>query len=88
MQMSTAEAPIEGPKVDMLLGMSLWHGLNLADKILGMDMPHAMLASEVRNSYGDTLWTMARTLQERDPNPKAGGYVHQALNAWRECQED
>lgn len=85
--MSATEPAKGGPQTEMLLGMSLWHGLNLADKILGMDMPNAMLASEVRNNYGSTLWAMARALEERDPNPTPGGYADQALRAWRECQE-
>lgn len=72
----------------MLLSMSIWHGLKLAQKILAMDMPNPMLAEEVRSNYERGLTTLVRSLEEKNPNAPAAGYVGQALMAWRECLQD
>lgn len=84
-QIQSTEPPKEGPQTEVLLTLPIWHGLKLAHKILAIDMPNPMLAEEVRSNYEDGLTTLVRKLEARDPNPTPGGYVDQALTAWRDC---
>lgn len=70
----------------MLLNISIYHGLTLAQKILAMDMPNAMLAEEIRGNYERGLTTLVEKLEWQSSNEAAGGYADQALTAWRETR--
>lgn len=67
----------------MLHGIPIWHGLSLAEKILGKEMPQAQLARKVRQDYEAGLTILAQAIEAQ--GPAAGGYGAQALEAWREC---
>lgn len=70
----------------MLFAISVWHGLRLAQKILGKDMPDQNVASKAIEEYESTLSRLAADLEAR--SPEAGTYHDQALTAWRACIKD
>ena len=67
----------------MLQAIPVWHGLSLAEKILGKDMPQRQAASKAIAEYEVALRGLAAELAAR--NPAEGTYDHQALEAWRQC---
>ncbi|KAK4621695.1 hypothetical protein CLAFUW4_07598 [Fulvia fulva] len=70
----------------MLQAIPIWHGLSLAEKILGKDMPQRQAASKAVAEYEVALRGLAAELEAR--NPAEGTYEHQALEAWRRCIRD
>jgi len=70
----------------MLHGIPIWHGLLLAEKILGKDMPQQQLARKVRQDYEAGLTILAQAIEAQ--GPKEGSYGGQALRAWRGCIRD
>ena len=80
-------APAANGRVkEMLNGVPIWHGLRLAQKILGRDMPQAGEAAKIVADYEAGLRNLAQALEAKDP--KEGGYGDQALRVWRECIRD
>ena len=82
---SHAPAPI-GPQYEMLHGIPIWHGLMLAGKILGDDMPQRQTAEKVIRDYEAGLTILAQAIEAEEPRPAS--YGAQALDAWRDCIRD
>ena len=70
----------------MLHGVPIWHGLRLAQKILGNDMPQRQVADKVVKDYEAGLTILAQAIEARSPKPH--GYDAQALDAWERCIRD
>ncbi|EME43688.1 hypothetical protein DOTSEDRAFT_72893 [Dothistroma septosporum NZE10] len=70
----------------MLQAIPVWHGLSLAEKMLGKEMPERQAASKAIAEYEVALRGLAAELEAR--NPAEGTYDYQALNAWRQCIRD
>ncbi|EMC93970.1 hypothetical protein BAUCODRAFT_112632 [Baudoinia panamericana UAMH 10762] len=79
---SRAPAPT-GPQMEMLHGVPIWHGLMLAENILGRDLPQPQLAKKIRQDYEAGLEILAQAIEAQTPAP--GSYGEQALVAWKEC---
>ncbi|KAI7523150.1 hypothetical protein KC343_g21587 [Hortaea werneckii] len=90
-----------GPQREMLMGVPLWHGLALAEKILGqqagkkegsgavsssLSTEQLELMTRVREDYESGLRLLAEALQAE--GPKEGSYGAQALRWWRDCVRD
>ena len=71
----------------MRLGVPIWHGLSLAQKILGSEMPKAELVDRVVKDWEAGLSQLAEGL-EKQKVTKPGSYKEQALRIWRECIRD
>lgn len=67
----------------MLFAVSIWHGLSVAQKILGKDMPEPNVASKAVQEYESTLSALAEQLKSQQP--EEGTYPEQALTAWQRC---
>ena len=61
----------------------MWHGLYLAEKILGKNMPNPTVAREALASYETAIHYAVADLEAQ--NPAEGSYAGQALAAWRSC---
>ncbi|KAK4542289.1 hypothetical protein LTR36_006942 [Oleoguttula mirabilis] len=82
-----SHAPVPtGPQYEMLHGIPIWHGLHLAEKILGKGLPQPQVAKKVRQDYEAGLTILAQAIEAQQP--KAGSYGDQAVRAWRECIRD
>jgi hypothetical protein len=75
--------PTTGPVYEMLHGVPIWHGLRLAQKVLGNKMPMAQQAAQVAADYEAGLSNLAQTIEAQAP--KEGTYGAQALDVWRSC---
>ena len=82
---SRAPAP-KGPQTEMLNGVPIWHGLLLAEKVLGSDLPRPDQAKKIRQDYEAGLTILAQAIEAQ--RPKEGSYGDQALRVWRECIRD
>ena len=83
---TTQPAPT-GPQLEMRRGVPIWHGLRLAQKILGDEMPKVELAQRVIKDWGVGLAELAENLEKQE-KMKSGSYGDQALTVWRECSQD
>jgi hypothetical protein len=70
----------------MLNGVPIYHGLLLAERVLGPDMPSYDFAIKVRKDYGAGLANLAQAIEAR--KPLEGSYDAQALELWRGCAEE
>ncbi|KAK3057640.1 hypothetical protein LTR09_001824 [Extremus antarcticus] len=80
---ATTEPASTGPQTEVLRGISIWHGLRLAQKILGDDMPQADLARQVVAAWEEGLQTLASKIEAN--GAREGSYAELALVAWRDC---
>ena len=71
----------------MRRGVPIWHGLSLAKKILGDDMPKPELAERVVKDWERGLSQLAQNL-EKGKMTELGSYGDQALAVWRGCIRD
>jgi hypothetical protein len=78
--------PATGPMYEMLHGVPIWHGLMLAQKVLGNKMPMAQQAAQVAADYEAGLSNLAQTLEAQAP--KTDTYGAQALDVWKGCIRD
>ena len=78
--------PATGPVYEMLHGVPIWHGLRLAQKVLGNQIPMAQQAAQVAADYEVGLSNLAQTIEAQAP--KDGTYGAQALDVWRSCIRD
>lgn len=78
--------PAQGPVYEMLNGVPIWHGLSLAQKVLGDKMPMAQKAAQVAADYEAGLSNLAQTIEAQAP--KKGSYAAQALEVWKNCIRD
>lgn len=78
--------PKVGPVYEMLHGVPIWHGLSLAQKVLGNQMPMAQQAAEVAADYEASLNNLAQAIEAQAP--KDGSYGAQALDVWKNCIRD
>ena len=70
----------------MLHGVTIWHGLRLAEKILGNSLPQPELAKKIRQDYEAGLTLLAQAIEAL--KPPEGSYNARALKVWRECIRD
>lgn len=70
----------------MQRGIPIWHGLNLAQKILG-HVPQAVVAQEVVRDWERGLLQLVYHL-ERKPRMENDFYNSQMLRAWKDCIRD
>jgi hypothetical protein len=70
----------------MMNGVPIYHGLLLAEKVLGAEMPQPSLASQIRKDYEAGLTNLAQAIEARAP--AEGSYDDQALKVWRSCLQD
>lgn len=75
-----------GPQYEMRHGIPIYHGLHLAERVLGKELPNPQLATRVRRDYEAGLTILAQALEAQ--GLKEGGYGEQAVKAWRECIRD
>ncbi|CAK3935286.1 Hypothetical predicted protein [Lecanosticta acicola] len=68
----------------MLSAIPIWHGIFLAQKILGEDMPNNAIATKAIADYETRLNALAAELESDEPTP----YGQEALAAWRACIRD
>lgn len=78
--------PAQGPVYEMLSAVPIWHGLKLAQKVLGTNLPMAQQAAQVAADYEAGLSNLAQAIEAQAP--KEGSYGAQALDAWRNCIRD
>lgn len=78
--------PAHGPVYEMLHGVPIWHGLSLAQKVLGDKMPMAEKAKQVVADYEAGLSNLAQTIEAQAP--KENTYGAQALKVWKNCIRD
>lgn len=64
----------------------VWHGIHLAQKVLGNDMPNPNVAREALTKYEAAISDAVSKLEAN--NPEEQSYAGQALNAWRSCIRD
>ena len=83
---STQPAPT-GAQLEMRRCVPIWHGLSLAQKILGDEMPRDELADRVVKNWEAGLSQLAENLEKKGMT-QPGSYGHQALGVWRECTAD
>lgn len=65
----------------MLSAIRVWHGLMLAQKILGGHMPKNDIATKAIANYEARLKELAAQLESEELSP----YGQQALDAWNAC---
>lgn len=75
--------PARGPVYEMLDGVPIWHGLKLAQKILGNTIPQATQANKIAADYEAGLSNLAQAIEAQ--SPAEGSYSAQALDVWRNC---
>ncbi|KAI6959097.1 hypothetical protein KC367_g9110 [Hortaea werneckii] len=91
-----------GPQREMLMGIPLWQGLSLAEKILAggsqeggkkgsgavssLSAEQFEMMTRVREDYESGLRLLAEALQAE--GPREGSYADQALRWWRDCVRD
>jgi hypothetical protein len=78
--------PTTGPVYEMLHGVPIWHGLKLAQKVLGNNTPMAKQAAQVCADYEAGLTNLANAIEAQAP--KKGTYGAQALDVWNGCIRD
>ncbi|TKA78137.1 hypothetical protein B0A55_02730 [Friedmanniomyces simplex] len=61
-----------GPQVEMLNGVPIYHGLLLAEKVLGPDLPRPAQARRIREDYEAGLTILAQAIEAQEP--KEGSY--------------
>ena len=73
----------------MLRGVPIYHGLKLALKVLGSEMPNAALAKQVVQNYESDLSVLATTIETNMSKRRTKNwpekYDVQALEVWRSC---
>jgi hypothetical protein len=67
----------------MLHGVPIYHGLLLAEKVLGNQLPQAQRAKQIRAKFEAALSALAKAVEAQAP--KESTYGDQALRAWRAC---
>ena len=67
----------------MLFAIPLWHGLRVAQDVLGSEMPNSAFAIQITSDHKAALERNAQQLESR--NPKPGSYDAEALTAWNDC---
>lgn len=72
-----------GPQWPMLRAIPVWHGLTVAQEILGKDMPKKSVVSQTLANYEIALSKVAQQLEARGEG--IGTYDHMALAAWNAC---
>lgn len=77
------DLPAVGPPIEFLSKMSIYHGLSLASRILGSDMPDAARANQIVQQYEQRLSTLAEALSARNPEPNS--FAASSLKAWDAC---
>jgi hypothetical protein len=82
-QPAETDLPTVGPPIEFLSKMSIYHGLSLASKILGPNMPDAARASKIVQQYEQRLSTLATALSARNPEPNS--FAASSLKAWDAC---
>lgn len=75
--------PKYGPVFEMLEGVPIWHGLKLAQKVLGDQMPMATQANQIIADYEAGLNNLANSIEAK--SPAEGTYGAQALDVWKNC---
>lgn len=70
----------------MLLSIPVWHGLRVARRILGEQLPLAEKAEQAMINYEAVLERLARQLQNR--SSAMGSNEANAVNMWSECSSD
>lgn len=78
--------PVSGPANEMLDGVPLWHGLQLAEKMLGERCPNKQQVSKIVADYGAGLKNLAESIDAKQP--KEGSYGAQAVRVWKDCIRD
>lgn len=78
--------PAQGPVYEMLHGVPIWHGLKLAQKVLGNTTPKASEASKIAADYEAGLSNLAQAIEAQEPVERS--YGAQALDVWRNCIRD
>lgn len=71
MQPKSTEPASMGPQLEVLHGVPIWHGLRLAQKILGDDMPKVESARQIVQDYEDGLATIVEALKANKPEYEA-----------------
>lgn len=82
-QPAETDLPAVGSPIEFLSKMSIYHGLSLAYKILGSNMPDAARANQIVQQYEQRLSTLAAALSARNPEPNS--FAASALKAWDAC---
>lgn len=82
-QPAETDLPTVGPPIEFLSKMSIYHGLSLAIKILGTDMPDAARANTIVRQYEQRLSALAAALEKKNPAPNS--FAESALKAWDAC---
>jgi hypothetical protein len=63
--------------------MSIYHGLSLAIKILGPNMPDAARVNTIVRQYEQRLSALADALSAKNPQPNS--FAASSLKAWDAC---
>lgn len=82
-QPSGLQPSASGPVWEMLEGVSMWHGLALAQKVLGSEVPQAKEVAEIAAAYEAGMENLCKTIEAQ--KPKEGSYGDQAVRVWRDC---
>lgn len=85
-QPSGLQPPASGPAWEMLEGAPIWHGLALAQKVLGSKMENAQEVGKIAADYEAGLENLCKSIEAQ--KPKEGSYGAQAVRVWRECTRE
>ena len=80
------QPPASGPVWEMLNGAPIWHGLALAQKVLGESLPKAQEVGKIAADYEAGLENLCKAIEAQ--SPKKGSYGEQAVKVWRNCVRD
>ncbi|CZT21280.1 uncharacterized protein RCC_07143 [Ramularia collo-cygni] len=73
----------KGMQWPILQAIPVWHGLYLAQKLLGNEMPNPNVAREALASYEGAISNAVSELEAQSPT--VGSYPAQAVDAWKSC---
>ncbi|KAK3073348.1 hypothetical protein LTR53_005144 [Teratosphaeriaceae sp. CCFEE 6253] len=86
-----AQPPVDsGPQAELLNSLPIFHGLLLAERVLGADLPQADHVRKLREDYeaGIVILVQATQATPRKGNGELGGYMGHAVRSWEKCLRD
>ncbi|KAF1346169.1 hypothetical protein BDV97DRAFT_401524 [Delphinella strobiligena] len=80
-QPAQQDQPVQGRQTEFLAKLSIWHGLQLSNTILGTQLPQSAKAQKIIKDYESRLSHVAQQIQSEAAD-KPSGYASEALDAW------
>ncbi|KXT03486.1 hypothetical protein AC578_1545 [Pseudocercospora eumusae] len=74
--------------MSFMLSVPIYHGLLLAEKVLGDSLPRSGSAKMIISQYQTRLESLASTIESRKNSYERHAYEVEALEAWNKCIRD